>query len=294
MLFGLVPAVLIAMYGSWRYTAHYVQTDPRYCAQCHVTQDQFMFWARDAHQKVACQSCHKQTLEQAADMFRAYVTQAKPVPATGRGARLHDPEVPMSACATCHFDKTGDVPNIAGSAGHELHLKQPNVTCKSCHGQSLHRYANAIDSCHTCHEKQTVRIAGMATLHCNACHSFRNKAATLLPSEHDCVDCHASRGIEIRDYSKDHHMANFACSVCHRPHDATPQGLTGCTSCHTHMERRGLHAQENHQRCTDCHKAHTWRVTNTECLACHTTLQADGNGKAHGDGAACQSCHAGK
>lgn len=301
VLFGLVPAVLIAMYGTWRSAVNFIQTDPRYCAQCHVTQDQYKFWAQDAHQNVACQSCHKQTLEQAADMFRAYVLRSQAVPTTGqaapakgRGERLHDPEVPQRACAICHFDRTGVFPSIEGSVGHEMHLKQPNVTCKSCHGQSLHRYRNAIDSCGDCHKKETVRIAGMATLHCNACHSFRKQGATLLPSEHDCIDCHASRGVEIRDYSKDHHMANFACSVCHRPHDATPQGLIECASCHTHMERKGLHAVTDHQTCTDCHKAHTWRVTNTECLACHNDLKANANGKPHGEGAACQSCHAAK
>jgi hypothetical protein len=292
VLFGVVPAALLAMYGSWRKAADYIQNDPRYCQQCHVTQEAYMFWAQDAHQTVACQSCHKQTLQQAADMFRAYVLAKKEVPSTGGGARLHDPEVPMTACAVCHFDRTGALPSIEGSIGHEVHLKQPDVTCKSCHGQSLHRYRNAIDSCRDCHQKETVRITGMATLHCNACHNFRKQAPTLLPSERDCIDCHAARNVEIRDYSKDHHMANFACSVCHRPHDATPQGVISCASCHTHMERKGLHAQENHQTCTDCHQAHNWKVTNDACLTCHTP-KPDGQGKPHGNGAACQSCHAG-
>ncbi len=288
LLFGLTPALLLAMYVTWRSTANYIQTDPRYCAQCHVAREQLAFWAPGSHQKVACQSCHKQTLEQAADMFRAYVLRNQTMPKSGQPRRLHAPDVPMSACAGCHFDQTGPVPSIAGTVGHEMHLKQPNVTCKSCHGRAIHKYANAVDSCGQCHEKETVRITGMAPLHCNACHSFRKHAATLLPSQHDCIDCHASRGVAFKDYSKDHHMANFACSVCHRPHDATPQGLVGCASCHTHMERRGLHAEAEHQQCVDCHKAHTWRVTNTECMVCHDGM------KSHGAGAACQSCHSGK
>lgn len=288
LLFGLTPALLVAMYATWHSTANYIQTDPRYCAQCHEIQEQYAFWEQRSHQNVACQSCHKQTLEQAADMFRAYVIRNQTVPTSDHRARLHDPDVPMSACATCHFAKTGDAPSIAGTVGHEMHLKQPRVTCKSCHGKGMHQSTNAIDSCAECHKKETVRITGMAPLHCNACHSFRKHATTLLPSQRDCIDCHASRGVAFKDYSADHHMANFACSVCHRPHDATPQGLVGCTSCHTHMERRGLHAESEHQQCADCHKAHTWRVTNAECMACHDGM------KVHGAGAACQSCHSGK
>ena len=287
-LFGLVPAVLVAMYGTWRSTANFIQTDPRYCAQCHVTQDQYLFWTQDAHQKVACQACHKQTLEQAADMFRAYVLSNQTVPASGHGNRLHAPRVPMASCTACHGHKVGNLPTIEGSAGHEMHLRQTGVTCKSCHGKAIHRYANAIEFCGDCHKKETVRISGMARLHCNACHSFRKRSTTLLPSQKDCIDCHASRGVEFKDYSKDHHMANFACSVCHRPHDSTPQGLVGCTTCHTHMERRGLHAQMGHERCVDCHRAHTWSVSNAECMNCHADM------KPHGAGAACQSCHSGK
>ena len=289
LLFGVTPALILVMYGSWRATAHFIQTDPKYCAQCHVKQEQYLFWAPDAHAKVACQACHKQTLEQAADMFRAYVLRNQTVPASGHVQPLHEADVPMSACTTCHFAQAGRLPSIAGTAGHELHLKQPDVTCKSCHGKTIHRNTNAIDACATCHEKETVRITGMAPLHCNACHSFRKQAPTLLPSQRDCIDCHASRKVAFRDYSKDRHMANFACSVCHRPHDATPQGLIGCASCHTHMERKGLHANPDHQSCGDCHKAHTWRVTNAECLKCHA------DAKPHSDpGAACQSCHTGK
>ena len=288
VLFGLTPALLIGMYAAWRSTAHYIQTDPRYCAQCHVTQEQYVFAAQGSHQNVACQACHKQTLEQAADMFRAYVLRNQPVPKSGHRNPLHEADVPMAACSTCHFGKVSGTPSIAGTIGHEMHLKQPKVTCKSCHDKGIHRDANALETCKACHEKETVRITGMAPLHCNACHSFRKQATTLLPSQRDCIDCHASRNVKFKDYSKDQHMANFACSVCHRPHDASPQGLIQCTSCHTHMERKGLHANDEHQTCTDCHKAHTWQVSKAECMACHDGM------KAHGDGAACQSCHKGK
>ena len=289
LLFGVTPLLLLGGFASWQATAHYVQTNPAYCGQCHVTQDQYQFWAPSAHQKVACQSCHEQTVAAAADMFRAYVRHDKTAPAPGQHVQpLHAPDVPMNGCTGCHYGKAISAPNIAGSVGHEMHLKQPKVTCKSCHGKTIHGYAAATDSCSDCHKKETVQIDGMARLHCNACHSFTKRDKTLLPSQRDCVDCHAARGVATKAFASDRHMANFACSVCHRPHEAGSKAVVACASCHTGMERHGLHAIGDHNTCTDCHAAHTWEVTKSACMNCHSDM------KAHGESAACQSCHKGK
>jgi hypothetical protein len=279
----LALGLLAAGYGSWRRTAAWIEGDPQFCGQCHVTQDQYLLWEQDAHRKVACQACHRQTLQQAGDMLRAYVG-GQGAGRLGRPDPLHTSKVPMNTCTGCHGHAQAGRKHIAGSAGHDVHLNSPKVTCKSCHGKTIHRSAEPMEACGDCHQ-EAVRITGMARLHCTACHDFRARKDDLLPARAVCVDCHASRGVEVRDYSQDRHMSNLACSVCHRPHQQGPEAIQACTGCHAHRERHGLHASSGHQGCTDCHAPHTWEVSPAACKTCHATAPA------HGDDGPCWRCH---
>ncbi len=59
------------------------------------------------------------------------------------------------------------------------------------------------------------------------------------------------------------------CKNCHKPHEF---GLPACTSCHTDMGSKGLHAVQKHAAdCTKCHDPHVKATpTRQQCLACHT------------------------
>jgi hypothetical protein len=258
---------VVAAYASWRQVVHSVEHDSQFCANCHEPQEQYQLWQKSAHHDVACQDCHHQTLEQAAEMLRAYASGRDPTK-PGSVAAVHSPKVPMSACTACHGKPMPGHAPIHVSAGHALHLRQPNVRCDSCHGASMHKNVDPLDACGKCHEEQ-VRIAGMSKLHCNACHDFRTKRDDLLPSQAQCIDCHSARGIYVPDYSKDHHMANLGCGTCHRPHGKGQDRIVACTSCHKRKLPSAIHDIADHSNCGDCHKPHLWRVSLSACRECH-------------------------
>ena len=52
------------------------------------------------------------------------------------------------------------------------------------------------------------------------------------------------------------------------------------------MKKGGLHKNPGHQHCTDCHKPHTWKFEQPDCLRCHASA-GDHAGKK-----ACAGCHA--
>ncbi|MBI5607429.1 MAG: hypothetical protein HY902_00960 [Deltaproteobacteria bacterium] len=252
---------------SWRQVVHHVENDSKFCTNCHVAQEQYQLWQKSAHRDVACQKCHRQTLEQAADMLKAYASGRDPT-RPGSLAAVHSPKVAMSACTACHGKPMPDHAPVHASAGHALHLRQPDVRCNSCHGASMHQNIDPLESCGHCH-KEEVRIAGMSKLHCNACHDFRTKRDDLIPSQAQCIDCHAARGIYVPDFSKDHHMANFGCGTCHRPHGKGDNRIVACTTCHSPKSLKGIHVIGDHGTCGDCHKPHLWQVSLRACLECH-------------------------
>lgn len=295
LFFGGVPLLLLGMYGSWRNVADHVLHDPQFCGQCHVVQEQYALWPTDGHQKVACQACHRMTLQQSADMLRAFVAGGSGRHPSGKPMALHTARVPWTTCLTCHGRGGTDRPRgastlgIDGSVGHDVHLRDPKVTCKSCHSQAIHRHADPVQACGDCHE-EAVKVGGMTRLHCTACHDFRSKTASLLPGEGICLDCHAQKGVAITDWSKDQHMASLGCAACHRPHDDRPQGVVACKSCHEQIVRKGLHAPAGHGRCADCHRAHAWKASSADCRTCHQDRPHD-KGSGH-EGTACLNCHA--
>ncbi|MFZ4579848.1 MAG: hypothetical protein ACOYOB_15775 [Myxococcota bacterium] len=281
-----VPALLGLAFASFRSFEHYVQHDPDFCAQCHVTQDQYTMWAEGEHHNVPCQACHEQTTAQALDSLRGFIS-SEPAKGSGPHTKVHSPKVPVNACIRCHEKKVGDWPQIGKSIGHKVHLKQGDITCKSCHARTIHKFGAALDACPDCHKGQAVRTTGMEKLHCNACHNFLNTNDTLIPTRRVCLDCHAARSVSMPERAQNEHMARFSCGVCHLPHQDKKTAHDQCLSCHEGIQQHpGLHAVPDHAACQDCHQAHTWLPQRKLCLECH-----DDKDKHHSEQTNCWSCH---
>lgn len=283
LAFGLGPALALLAYTSYGQVRAYIERDPAYCAQCHVTRDQYVVWDQDAHHRVACQKCHQQTVEEAASMMKAYVDGGHAA-RSGKATKLHAGWVEDQTCLRCHGAQGSSRATMADSPGHKLHLELPKVTCLSCHARGIHRHSEPASACQKCHDER----AGAGCAHdgqCTACHTFVGKQSSLLPSRATCEGCHQLYGIGKTEHRSDPHGGSFDCSVCHRPHVPSGPKVVACTSCHSGMEKRGFHGSAGHSDCRDCHAPHRWDASKVDCRDCH-----DGD---HVDNAkdACRSCH---
>jgi len=91
---------------------------------------------------------------------------------------------------------------------------------------------------------------------CAACHKLDAKA----PMMSDCTTCHSAPGVKLP--------------------------VSGCKTCHDTLG--GLHKKGGHPaaECVDCHKPHTWKVTErAACLTCHDDK------KNHNAPNFCGDCH---
>lgn len=283
LAFGLLPALGLLGYASYVDVKHYIEHDPGYCAQCHVTRDQYVVWDQDAHHRVACQKCHQQTVQEAVAMMKAYVdggTGRK----SGKAQMLHAAWVEDRTCLRCHGPQGSSRASMADSPGHKLHLELPKVTCLSCHARGIHRHSEPASACQKCHDERA-REGCAHDGQCTACHTFSGKDSALLPSRQTCEGCHQLYGVGKSDHARDPHNGTFDCSVCHRPHAPSGPQVVSCSSCHTEVVGRCAHAGPGHRRCGDCHTPHSWDARKVNCRDCHDDAHT---ARASGD---CRSCH---
>jgi hypothetical protein len=257
----------------------YVDTDPGLCAQCHRASPEFALWKNGSHQGVACQRCHHATPREGLAMLGAFLAGKPP------GGKKPHAEVQVGACAACHLSHDPRWKQIEGSRGHRVHLAA-KIECVRCHANAMHGFEPPTAACKECHGEHAVRAAGMAPLHCFACHDFLSTDAGLRPTRRDCLRCHRAQGVHPARFSDDAPM-QFACGECHRPHARTlAEERRDCTECHPGARNAGLHAARGHQEaCARCHAAHTWRAERAGCLACH------GGAREHASGKSCRACH---
>jgi hypothetical protein len=258
----------------------YVDTDPALCAHCHRTSPEFALWNKGSHRSVACQRCHHSTPEQGLAMLRAFLAGKSP-----DGTKPHA-RVEVGACAACHLSHDPQWPQIEGSRGHRVHVREQKIECVRCHAAGMHGFVPVVASCQGCHGEHLVRETGMQKLHCFACHNFLSADPGLRPTRRDCLRCHAAEGVLPARFS-DAAPMQFDCGGCHKPHARTKaEERVACAACHRQMERAGLHAEAGHATCTDCHPAHLWRTEASGCLRCHD------DGPRHAKGRRCVECHA--
>lgn len=282
---GLAFAILLpVVYLVSDWATDYVWKDANSCAQCHVTQEQYVLWTESEHRDFRCQECHTLSTEDGISVLMGFLTHSK----GENGEPLHKAPVEPGTCVECHDRDHPEWPQIAGSVGHDLHVVQEQLECRECHAREIHRFSAVSASCAECHEEQVVEATGMEEVHCTACHNFLTHEETLSPGRDVCLDCHRSNDMPDPGPQDVAHSA-LPCSSCHLPHRTSVAiaGLSSCTSCHEHMDRHGLHATEGHQDCSDCHGTHSAKVEPAACNSCHEDEPEAG----HGAGELCWSCH---
>jgi hypothetical protein len=277
LLVGLgVAASLAVVFGFLRFK-RFVDEDPRLCATCHRASPEFALWLGGTHKSVACQRCHHATARDGVSMLGAFVAGKKPA---GEHA-----EVEVGSCASCHFSHDPRWPQVGGSRGHRIHHEEHGIACVRCHAASMHGFEPVAAKCAECHPGHAVNLEKMHELHCFACHEFLTNEPGLRPTRHDCMRCHTAQGIHAP--MNEHGAMEMSCAACHRPHARDRQTLAACSECHAPalMAKGGLHADDGHQRCLDCHAPHLWTPEPDGCLRCH------GAAPAHAKGKTCLECH---
>jgi hypothetical protein len=278
ILYGVVPAILLAMTAGAMRFRDYVRRDPGFCGQCHQVRDEFALWSQKAHRTIVCQECHHQSDREALSVLVDVVVGR-------RAPGLHAPTVPRDACATCHLSHDRRWPDVGGSQGHRVHATREKISCQRCHARAIHQAGVMLDSCRECHEKQAIRSSGMERLHCLSCHNFLTADEESKPARSSCLRCHNSRALFDTTFPENAPMAKLACWSCHRPHVDDKPSYVSCGSCHEKQRNHGLHRVDEHATCSDCHRPHTWISERRQCVRCHDDLAA------HFPNKECGKCH---
>lgn|GEM_PF-588774 len=264
-------ALAIVAFGAWRVYS-YTTSNPSYCLGCHAMQRAWHTWATSSHSGVPCQRCHAQTAFQSADqLYKTAVRRQTQV--------RHHGDVPDGKCRRCHLSGDARWVQVARTAGHRVHVQTAHQPCIRCHNSGLHRFQPRPGLCRDCHANVVVRIKGMGSLHCLACHDYMRNGSginPLQPTRQACLACHQQMGVVNVSFGGGSPM-QFPCAACHRPH-STERPQDGCTSCHP--EALSPSTPEAHRNCTACHQPHSWRFQGPQkCLECHSPLP--GNVQAH-------------
>jgi hypothetical protein len=264
LLLLLVVAVTGAIAG-FRYY-RYTQTDPQFCASCHMMQESYRSWEQSSHRDVICQQCHKLTLLEQNRLFLTYVARGYTAPQEQKHGRV----APWEACKDCHIRdvKQGSV-SLRSSFGHARHVFMENIGCMKCHSEKLHSFQPDEKACITCHQDKLVHGLGMEGLSCLKCHSYEEKAPKMV-SPRRCRECH-------KTIPTTGPMSELTCFQCHKPHGEIKIKSADCMgNCHGNEARvgqHGLHLNKTSLNCLDCHKAHAWVVGKEQarglCDRCH-------------------------
>lgn len=290
---GALVLALVGWFGvvSWNYMEH----DNDFCVSCHIMEGAWNKFATDAgkHSDLGCHDCHKQSMFVSARQLVLWVAnRPEEIPP-------HAP-VPNERCESCHAKNLAESwTRVVQTAGHRAHLESDStalrdVLCVTCHGQEIHAFIPASQTCGTsgCHDNLEIRLGGMAeqtTMHCNQCHQFTaeipllatraDAEAAMHPTNRQCFACHEMQQILSEfDVARDPH--DGSCGACHNPHiQETPRAAAAtCTDaqCHSNWRDIPFHVGTAHravgQQCIVCHNPHAARVDASDCVACHTSI----------------------
>lgn len=299
--FGMVGAVLavvvvasIVGMKSWNYMMH----DNDFCTGCHVMERPFRRFAAGAgkHEKLNCHDCHQQGMYANVRQLVLWVAE--------RPEKIgpHAP-VPNSRCEGCHQQTGGREiwQHVRRLAGHRVHFESDssalkNLTCVKCHGAEVHKFIPSARTCGQtgCHEKKTIRLAGMTKLpeiNCVTCHAFKadlpglatrdSARRALVPAQEQCLSCHQMKNRPSGfDLAKDPHRGS--CGYCHDVHAHTrpEEARASCTKCHAQVTKEAFHSGANHKRvqneCLTCHSPHAATVDASNCVGCHNQVRKRG------------------
>jgi nitrate/TMAO reductase-like tetraheme cytochrome c subunit len=289
-LAGVVLASFLMM-GGWVW--NYVQHDNEFCNSCHVMHEPFERFTQSEHAELGCHDCHQASLLASANQLHMWVLNRPDE------VGPHAP-VPREVCVKCHVTEDPDSTwqRISATAGHRVHLEADtsalaDVTCVTCHGQEVHRFRPADETCGQsgCHASDKTQVvlgdmAGQTGFHCITCHEFTAPVAerspldtirqALVPGLENCASCHEMERVLV-GFQPDVDPHDAVCGTCHDPHtqERPEEAKEKCALCHAPAELSGFHkgfAASVVKDCTGCHEAHTFRVDGSDCLACHADI----------------------
>jgi hypothetical protein len=294
----LVAGAALAGAKSWDYMQH----ANAFCTGCHIMERPFRRFAAGAgkHEELKCHDCHQQSIFASTRQLVLWVAERP------EKIGVHAP-VPNVRCEGCHQIQGGREiwQHVRRLAGHRVHFESDStplkkLTCVKCHGAEVHKFLPSTRTCEQsgCHEKQAVKLSGMAKLpeiSCVTCHAFtadlpglatRDSAVrALVPSHKQCLSCHQMEGRPAGfKLNKDPH--NGSCGSCHDVHAHTKaaDAQVACKTCHADLSKSAFHNGANHRRvqsqCLTCHQPHAASVDASDCVACHNDVRKRGLFKA--------------
>ncbi|HEV8453942.1 MAG TPA: hypothetical protein VGQ24_03565 [Gemmatimonadales bacterium] len=294
---GVITAGAVTGAKTWDYMQH----DNGFCTGCHIMERPFRRFAAGAgrHEDLKCHDCHQQSIW--ASTRQMYLWVAERPEKIG----AHAP-VPNLRCRSCHAQGGKEKwEHVLRLAGHKVHFESDSsalkdLACVQCHGAEVHRFVPSARTCTQsgCHEKQVVRLAGMAKLpeiNCVTCHRFTTElpglasrdsaVSAMVPQREQCRSCHQmTRRPQGYDLTRDPHKGS--CGSCHDVHaHTTPaDAKSSCKTCHADLSRSAFHQGASHRRvaeaCTTCHLPHQASVDASDCVSCHSAVRTRGLFKA--------------
>ncbi len=263
LLAGIVIIGILGVIVGYRYY-RYTQDEPQFCASCHLMKEAFTEWQKSKHRDIVCQKCHQLTMLEKNQLLTAYVLKGHKT-----FSQTHGREKPWKACRKCHIEDVsqGSI-TFKKSYGHALHVFMQGIECKICHKGTVHDFHPHNEACQNCHKDKGVHGIGMEAFSCLKCHSFSEKAPTMVPKDR-CIKCH----LNIPQKGP---MSNLLCHQCHKPHQLIRPDSSLCIKeCHKNeiqVGQHNLHIKKGLD-CLYCHKPHTWVVgkelAKKICIRCH-------------------------
>jgi hypothetical protein len=291
------------------------------CASCHenhFTQN-LEQWALSLvssgsvqHGKVnrsACKTCHAGGEVEPWRLARtqghvAHVLEAeKPLECSAcHELSQHRLTVKTDACANCHeditlFDHTArEMPGGQTAPCLSCHSylartdvgKKTLVTeCRHCHGGTPSSPASELALTLPAKLVAPGQIHGnLAT--CSSCHNPHEREPAARNIGTECTRCHDK-------VAEEHHAqklpGKFDCSSCHQVHGPRADLAASCRNCHEQASEPGTTLAQEHERCTQCHTAHTFVAPEAVCSTCHAAVAgvlASWKAEKHAD---CRNCH---
>lgn len=296
ILLIILGALIFAGIAGYK-TNEYFANNPKACMLCHVHDEAQKMWAKSKHASVNCHECHHTSKrEQIEQVIKVVFLQQKSV--TPRHGEVI---VPWKLCITCHWDRNEKYPNAAmvnKSQYHAKHVFMEKIECSKCHGYITHEFPTAEKFCVRCHSGKEVHGTGMEDIACLNCHTDLTK--NLIPPRKKCLYCHGDKSvrteliatgtIDVKRFQPSEALLKkaikikapadapmqFPCYTCHKPHSKIRPDYGDCLVCHKQIPqvgKHGLHINMADMKCKDCHKPHSWRVTEAsakkDCTKCH-------------------------
>jgi hypothetical protein len=216
------------------------------------------FKREGAHQKAACEACHKPQEKKPAVTAPAavappgfYTRVGKDCYACHGQQEPHNKELGQN-CQDCHQAQTWKkVTYSHAKSAFKLNRMHKPVACVLCHPNQ--RWKKIAGDCFSCHQLDD-RHAGRYGQKCQDCHSDKGPAEDPLKPKTAWKKVNFDHG-KTKFVLQGKHQ-KLACDLCH-PRQLFGQNLpTDCLSCHQKDDRhRGFYGRN----CAQCHNPEGWK-----------------------------------